>query len=158
MATPYGTVLSFFGGRGHYSRILKTAISRQPAPLDYTRISIGDVGIIREGQFHFLFSAGSPLGGRVVGEDVPTTFEQLKVGRLARSQPRQAGCLSSTSVKQMRARQGATAPAILYVLRLYLPILRFKVSHPGPGKLVSTSNTSSPETVVQRSRQSPKRS
>ena len=93
-------------------------ISRQPAPVDYTRIAIGDVGFIRRGRFHLLFSAGSPLGERQFGEDVPETFEQLTVGTPVRDEPRQPGCLCTTSVREIEAGLGATIPTALYVLRL----------------------------------------
>ena len=93
-------------------------ISRQPAPADYARIAIGDVGFIRRGRFHLLFSAGSPLGERELGEGVPTTFEQLTVGTPARDQPRLPGCLCTTTVREIGAGLGATIPTALYVPRL----------------------------------------
>ena len=93
-------------------------IYREPSPVNYTRIAIGDVGFIRRGQFHLLFSAGSPLGERQLGVDVPETFEQLTVGTLVRDKPRPPGCLCTTSVREVGAGRGATIPAALYVLRL----------------------------------------
>ncbi|KAF9649129.1 hypothetical protein BDM02DRAFT_1963423 [Thelephora ganbajun] len=72
----------------------------EPAPtFNCTRINIGDVGFIRRGQFHLLFSAGSPLGVRQLGVDVPITFEQLNVGPLVSSQPRLPGCLRTPTVR-----------------------------------------------------------
>ena len=91
-------------------------ISRQPAPADYGRIAIGDVGFIRRGRFHLLFSAGSPLGERELGKDVPATFEQLMVGEPVRDEPRQPGCFRTTTVREIEAELGATIPTALYVL------------------------------------------
>ncbi|KAF9789356.1 hypothetical protein BJ322DRAFT_530970 [Thelephora terrestris] len=82
----------------------------EPAPTsNYTRITIGDVGFIRRGQFHLLFSAAPPLGERERGVDVPATFEQLNVGNLASTQPRQPGCLRTSTVREVEADFGATA-------------------------------------------------
>ena len=89
--------------------------SRQPAPTNYTRITIGDVGFIRRGRFHLLFSAGSPLGERQRGEDVPTTFEELNVGTLVRDEPRRPGCLCTSTVRAVGAGLGATVSTTLYV-------------------------------------------
>jgi hypothetical protein len=62
--------------------------SREPAPTNrYNRIRIGDVGIVRRGQFNLLFSAGCPLGERQPGSDVPLTFEELQVGASVFRQP-----------------------------------------------------------------------
>ena len=107
----------------------KPPTSREPAPTNYTRVSIGDVGFIREGHFHLLFSAGSPLGERQLGEDVPMTFEQLVVGSLTRGQPRRPGCLRTHAVKEVGASLGATLPTGTCVLSLislftYLKIRR----------------------------------
>lgn len=64
----------------------------QPAPLhNYERVQVGDVGYVREGRFHLLFSAGVPLGSRVKGVDVPSDFEYLDVGPVNQDQPRKAG-------------------------------------------------------------------
>lgn len=53
----------------------------EPSPTDsYARVELGDVGFIRYGRFHLLFSAGCPLGSRRLGEDVPKTFQPLNVG------------------------------------------------------------------------------
>ena len=90
--------------------------SREPAPTSrYTRISIGDVGFIRRGQFHLLFSAGSPLGERERGVDVPTTFQPLDVEIPESIQPRQPGCLRTNTVQEVVVDGGATVSATLYV-------------------------------------------
>ena len=61
---------------------------REPSPTrGYTRISIGDVGFIRGGQFHLLFSAALPLGERERGVDVPNTFQPLIIGEPTTAQP-----------------------------------------------------------------------
>jgi hypothetical protein len=60
--------------------------SREPGPIySYRRVRLGDVGYIRRGRFHLLFSAGIPLGSRVPGTDVPLTFEPLDVGPIIRA-------------------------------------------------------------------------
>jgi len=80
----------------------KLTTSREPAPArNYTRINIGDVGFIRRGKFHLLFSAGSSLGQRLPGRDVPSTFEELDIGTLASGEPRRPGCLHTPTVRQV---------------------------------------------------------
>lgn len=87
---------------GRYLKMYKPTTSREPAPArNYTRINIGDVGFIRRGQFHLLFSAGSSLGQRLPGRDVPSTFEELDIGTLASGQPRRPGCLHTPTVRQV---------------------------------------------------------
>lgn len=84
-------------------------ISREPAPTqNYKRINFGDVGFIRGGQFHLLFSAGRPLGERRPGIDVPLTFEELKVGTPVFRQPRRPGCLRTDTVREIGAGLGAS--------------------------------------------------
>ena len=77
-------------------------IAREPAP-DHgsERIQLGDVGYLRRGHFHLLFSAGRPQGGRQIGVDVPPTFEPLNVGRIARGQPRPPGYLCTKTVRKL---------------------------------------------------------
>ena len=53
----------------------------------------------------------------MLGEDVPTTFKQLMVGRLEQDQPRLAGCLSTTTVRQIGVGLDPTIPTASYVLR-----------------------------------------
>ena len=73
---------------------------REPAPIySYKRVKLGDVGYVRRGRFHLLFSAGCPLGSREPGVDVPITFEPLDVGHVIFSQPRLPGYLSTNTVK-----------------------------------------------------------
>ena len=79
--------------------------TREPAPLPYfKRIQLGDVGYIRRGCFHLLFSACSPLDGIQLGVNVPHTFNQLDVGPIFNTQPRLPGCLSTNTVLKTRAR------------------------------------------------------
>lgn len=89
---------------------------REPAPTSkYTRVNIGDVGFIRGGRFHLLFSAGSPLGERELGREVPSTFEQLDVGTPESDQPRRPGCVGTPTVQQVEADPDATISATLCV-------------------------------------------
>jgi hypothetical protein len=82
---------------------------REPAPIySYKRIKLGDVGYIRRGRFHLLFSAGRPLGPRQLGVDVPPTFEPLDVGPIIFSQPRLPGYLCTSTVKETGASLGAS--------------------------------------------------
>ena len=75
--------------------------TREPAPAeDFTRIQLGDVGYVRRGRFHLLFSAGIPLGERQLGVDVPLTFKPLDVGPIDRTQPWLSGCLSTITVRR----------------------------------------------------------
>ena len=77
---------------------------REPAPLSYfNRIQLGDVGYVRRGCFHLLFSAGCPLGERQMGVDVPRTFKRLDVGPVFSTQPRLPGYLSTNTVRKTRA-------------------------------------------------------
>ena len=83
--------------------------SREPAPIySYKRVKLGDVGYIRRGRFHLLFSAGCPLGSRQLGVDVPLTFEPLDVGPVIFSQPRLPGYLCTSTVKETGASLGAS--------------------------------------------------
>lgn len=76
------------------------------------RVELGDVGYIRRGRFHLLFSAGCPLGSRKLGVDVPLTFESLDVGQVIYSQPRLPGYICTNSVKEIGEGLGASvAPA-----------------------------------------------
>ena len=55
--------------------------TREPAPAeDFKRIQLGDMGYVRRGRFHLLFSAVCPLDERQLGVDVPLTFKPLDVG------------------------------------------------------------------------------
>ena len=67
------------------------------------------MGYIREGRFHLLFSAGIPLGTRVLGVDVPRTFEPLGVGHIIHGEIRPAGYLRTNTVRQIGADVGASA-------------------------------------------------
>ena len=90
--------------------------SREPAPTQrYSRISVGDVGFIRWGQFHLLFSAGRQLGGRQPGIDVPSTFEELHIGDLEFRQPLSPGCLHTYAFREIKASVGASVSLVLYV-------------------------------------------
>jgi hypothetical protein len=75
-------------------------ITREPAPLLYERIQLGDVGYIRKGCFHLLFSASHPFDERQLGVDVPRTFKQLDIGPIFNTQPREPGYLSAGGVRE----------------------------------------------------------
>lgn len=114
---------------------LKFYNSREPSPTNgHPRVNIGDVGFIRRGKFHLLFSASSQLGDRRRGYDVPTSFQQLLLGAgtLDSSQPRQPGCLRTSTVRQVGVELGAAVSASLYVtsLRLTSTILKCVLSRP----------------------------
>ena len=100
-----------------YVRRLKAATTREPAPLrHFNRVQLGDVGYVREGCFHLLFSAGKPLGeGELLGVHVPPTFEQLNVGPIITRQPRLPGSLTLNTVRETRASLGASVSAAPYV-------------------------------------------
>ncbi|KAF8521310.1 hypothetical protein JB92DRAFT_1817718 [Gautieria morchelliformis] len=84
----------------------------QPAPLDnYDKIKIGDVGYIRQGRFHLLFSASMPQGGRILGEDVPLDFVPFEPGPTAKDQPRGPGALHARYIKQIGAAFNISANA-----------------------------------------------
>ena len=90
--------------------------AREPAPLDYfKRIQLGDVGYVRRGCFHVLFSAGCPLGERQLGVDVPPTFQPLSVGPIINTQPRLPGYLSTNTVQETGVGLGASMCAVPYV-------------------------------------------
>lgn len=133
-----------------FLNIWNLTTSREPAPTrKHARISIGDVGFIRRGQFHLLFSAGSPLGERQPGDDVPSTFEELTVGIPESSEPRQPGCLRTDTVREFGAGVGASVSTPLYVLSHKPTSTHFKMYHPAPWNLAQISHSSSLGIVVQ---------
>ena len=71
------------------------------------------MGFIRGGRFHFLFSAGLPLGERERGVDVPNTFQQLMIGTSQTTQPRDPGCVAARTSREAGA---VTEPIMQYVL------------------------------------------
>jgi hypothetical protein len=85
---------------------------REPAPIHrYGRVKLGDVGYIRRGRFHLLFSAGCQLGSRRRGVDVPQTFEPLDIGDVIFSLPRLPGYLCTSTVREIEAgRPACTTP------------------------------------------------
>jgi len=90
---------------------LTACYHREPGPHSYfKRIQPGDVGYIREGCFHLLFSAGCPLGGRELGVHVPLSFKELKVGQIFNRQPREPGYIATKSVRTSRARPTRRRP------------------------------------------------
>ena len=86
---------------------------REPAPIhSFKRIQLGDVGYVRRGRFHLLFSAGCPLGQRQLGIDVPLTFKPLNVGPVVRGQPRLPGHISTNTVRETGVGLGASMSPI----------------------------------------------
>ena len=87
--------------------------TREPAPIhSFKRVQLGDVGYVRRGRFHLLFSAGRPLGERRLGVDVPLTFEPLNVGPIIYSQPRLPGYLCTKTVRKIGAGLRASTCAV----------------------------------------------
>ena len=114
-------------------------IARNPIPLSYfERIQLGDVGYIRRGSFHLLFSAACPLEGRELGVDVPRTFKQLDVGQTFTIGPRQPGYLSTKSVRETPGRPGAS----IYPYAHPVPSVSFRTSDASPSLLEPGSRIS----------------
>lgn len=95
------------------------------------RISIGDVGYVRHGAFHLLFSAGRPLGERQLGIDVPDTFEELTVGSVLPRQARPPGYLHTDTVREIETGPGAKMSTTPYALSLRPSSTYFKMCYPG---------------------------
>ena len=86
---------------------------REPSPIySYKRVRIGDVGYIRRGRFHLLFSAGIPLGSRTPGTDVPHSFEPLDVGPIIVGNRRPPGYLRTDTVQQIGVDVGGSAAVV----------------------------------------------
>jgi len=113
----------FFGPCARYLKIWYSGTYREPVSADNKPIRIGDVGFIRRGQFHLLFHAGSPLGEVQLGDDVPSTFSPLTIGRTAFRDPRPPDCLHTGAVEAYGAGIGIMVPTPLYVLPLGCPQL-----------------------------------
>ena len=108
--------------------------SREPAPANYRRIRIGDVGFIQRGKFYLLFSAGRPLGKRQPGKDVPITFKELTVGRTTFSQPRPAGCIQT--FREFGVSPGvrsSISPCVLSTRRFFAYLKSTPSRSPKPG-------------------------
>ena len=144
LGMPYG-LYSFFL-HAHY---LNALIAREPAPLSYfTCVQPGDVGYIRTGCFHLLFSAGRPLGNRSLGVDVPRTFKPLEVGEIVERAPLAAGSLCTSGVRGTRPRlahsqspsSSSSSPSSPYVH--FMVFSPFTTSELYPRMLESSSSTS----------------
>ena len=110
------------------------ATSREPAPTNDTRVNIGDVGFIRNGRFHLLFSAGCPLGERELGVHVPITFEELTIGTPVFGQPRLPGCLRTETVREvgLMSMPRCLPPCMFYPLN-YLHSVAERYTTQAPG-------------------------
>jgi len=113
----------FFWSLHMISEIRNSKTFREPVSADNKPIRIGDVGFIRRGQFHLLFHTGSSLGEVQLGDDVPSTFSPLTIGKTAFRDPRPPDCLHSGAVEAYGAGLGITVPTPLYVLSLSCPQL-----------------------------------
>jgi len=90
--------------------------TREPVPIhSFNRIQLGDVGYVRRGCFHLLFSAGCQLGERQLGIDVPSTFKPLNVGPTVYRQPRLPGHLSTNTVRETGVGLAASVSPVPYV-------------------------------------------
>ena len=87
------------------------------------------MGFTRWGKFFLLFSAGSPLGDRKLGVDVPATFEPLDVGTLCHGPLRQPGIVCSETVRQEGVGLSVATLATMYVVS---PRLSFTVLNQAP--------------------------
>ena len=93
--------------------------AREPGPIySYKRVRLGDVGYIRRGRFHLLFSAGVPLGSRELGVDVPVTFEPLSIGSVVSGQTRPPGYLRTDAVQQIGVDVGGSGTVAWCVNRV----------------------------------------
>ena len=90
--------------------------SREPSPAEtYTRISLGDVGFIRRGQFHRLFSAGRRVEDQERGNRVPRAFEILPTESTSTRQPLSLDIHTDT-IRETGASVGVSvSPALLCV-------------------------------------------
>ena len=93
------------------------------------------MGFIRWGRFNLLFSAGSPLGDRKRGVNVPDKFEQLEVGTPQPAQPRDPGCVEAKTHREVGASLDVTVPITQCVPSLELPPLFSSRRDPGPCNL-----------------------
>ena len=106
----------------------KDTIIRLKLTRGTTTAGLGDVGYIRRGRFHLLFSAGCPLGSRQPGIDVPDTFEPLEIGHPIRSQPLLPGCLCTNTVKGTGTNLSASVSATSYGIPNFISAVF--LSHP----------------------------
>ena len=110
-------------------------IIREPAPLPhFKRIHPGDVGYIRKGCFHLLFSAGYPRGKKRLGVDVPRTFKPLKIGPIHNlAQPRAPGCLSTIGVRERLTPSASPVPYVRSAAPVFSSIsnMCFRTLEPG---------------------------
>jgi len=75
----------------------------QPAPLpDYAKVNIGDVGYVRRGCFHLLFSAASSP----TGKNVPKNFVPLDIGLVVPLQARKPGPIYTADIKTIGGSAG----------------------------------------------------
>ena len=75
--------------------------AREPSPIrgSFGRVNVGDVGYVRRGRFHLLFSAGCKPAN--MGRGV-NAFEPLTIGSTIYSQPRPPGYLYTGVARETR--------------------------------------------------------
>ena len=87
--------------------------------MNYERISIGDVGFIRDGQFLLLFSAGRTREEQPAVTEFPDYFEPMEPGATVASstEPMLPGNLHTDTVEQFKldGKIGLPASTNLYV-------------------------------------------
>jgi len=111
---------------GWYLKIRDSKTYREPIPHNRTRIRIGDVGVICEGQFNFLFHTGPRPEERQPGADVPSTFEPLIIEEPRYRLPRPDDHLCAGSVQETGINLDATISATTYVSSLRPPSNRLQ--------------------------------
>ena len=134
---------------GRHLRTWNLATFREPSPEnDHIPTGIGDVGFIRGGRFTLSFSAGSPLGQRKPGVQVPPTFKLLNVGIPVSLDPRPPGCLHTTTIRPLGG-SSSTPMSTPYVPSFEPSPTIFKKYHPDSRNVVRILHSSSPAIVVQ---------
>jgi len=134
---------------GWHLRTWNIATFRNPSPRDdRIPIGIGDVGFIRDGRFTLSFSAGSPLGQRKLGDQVPPTFKPFNVETPVSLEPRPPGCLHTTTIRPLGS-SSSTPMFTPYVPSFEPSSTIFRKYHPGSWDMARIFYSSSPAIVVQ---------
>ena len=94
--------------------------AREPSPIrgSFERVKVGDVGYVRRGRFHLLFSAGCKPANMGPGVNALPTFEPLTIGNTIYSQPRPPGYLYTGVSRETRpgpTESVDTVPCVLSV-------------------------------------------
>ena len=116
-------------------KIWDPAIYREPSPIvdQYSCISIGDVGFLRNGQFHLLFSAARPPDNWEEGVHVPEGFQKLiLIQPLVPRDPLSPQSFRSKTVRRVKAGLGTKESTSMCVPSLRSPSAHFKNVPPRP--------------------------